>query len=369
MLSRRASDRSETLSRSQSPPAENINNSAGRNPVDTYYNVYRDLSEKVAWELQQTSTSALDARSGGSFTPNTFTLQDWVASTKYLQQTRRKNSASSTLTGAAFKHASHRSATVLMPYLVLDAVGFQDDFYLSLLDTFGTLLAIALGSQVHIRLANSITTLSLPSLDTSVTFLSAQLIAIGTEIGTLEIWDFTQKKKVSMTHLNFSHPTVLEPTLNGRSFSPDNTNFSPIPRINDNSMPSHTTNTIVQNRIPVLKRGESPSVVYGGLRSGSLFGVDIRLPTTHHSGSIPGGASLFLKNVHQMELCGLAMQSSQPSSHQQMYMAGEPRLATGGNDNILRIWDLRHVKESHRGVNRPLFHLEDHQAAIRALVS
>ena len=219
------------------------------------------------------------------------------------------------------------------PYLILDSVGFVDDFYLSLLATHGSSLAISLGSQVHIKNGDCICAFPIGSMVTSVEFLNSHRIAIGTERSILEIWDVVKQQKISSLDLSACGAETEE----GASTEG------------------------VHNRIPILKGGSSEHVVYGGMRSGTLFGVDVR---SIGAGSIPSTASIFLRNAHSMELCGLAFNKE------------TQLLASGGNDNLLRIWDIRKCKSgtspsrsSRYGTMRPLFHLEDHQAAIRALVS
>ena len=58
---------------------------------------------------------------------------------------------------------------------------------------------------------------------------------------------------------------------------------------------------------------------------------------------------------HTQEVCGLKWS---PSGTQ---------LASGGNDNLLNIWDDRYLNSSSQVVDQPLHRLDAHQAAVKAL--
>lgn len=84
---------------------------------------------------------------------------------------------------------------------------------------------------------------------------------------------------------------------------------------------------------------------FSGSRSGSIHHHDVRV-SDHHVGTL---------TCHTQEVCGLKW------SRDGKY------LASGGNDNLLLIWDAN--VGSGGGVTSPLFTLTHHQAAVKVSVT
>ncbi len=89
-----------------------------------------------------------------------------------------------------------------VPFKVLDAPALQDDFYLNLVDWSSTnILAVGLGSCVYLWSATSSKVTKLYDLGSSDSVTSVQwsnrgnLLAVGTNSGSLQVWD-TQKGKM-----------------------------------------------------------------------------------------------------------------------------------------------------------------------------
>lgn len=87
---------------------------------------------------------------------------------------------------------------------------------------------------------------------------------------------------------------------------------------------------------PLLSSGGRDSVV---------MHHDVRVQE-HRIGTLRG---------HVQEVCGLKWS---PSGNQ---------LASGGNDNILNVWDDRYMASANGVCDQPLFRLDQHQAAVKAL--
>ena len=87
-----------------------------------------------------------------------------------------------------------------------------------------------------------------------------------------------------------------------------------------------------------------PMLSSGG-RDSTIVHHDVR-ESRHKVGSLKG---------HTQEVCGLKWS---PSGTQ---------LASGGNDNILNIWDDRYTAAPHQQCEQPLHRLDAHQAAVKAL--
>jgi cell division cycle protein 20 (cofactor of APC complex) len=87
-------------------------------------------------------------------------------------------------------------------------------------------------------------------------------------------------------------------------------------------------------------------VLSSGGRDSTILHHDVRI-AEHKVGTLRG---------HAQEVCGLKWS---PSGNQ---------LASGGNDNILNIWDDRYASSSNGSCDMPVHRLEQHQAAVKALV-
>lgn len=86
-------------------------------------------------------------------------------------------------------------------------------------------------------------------------------------------------------------------------------------------------------------------VLSSGGRDSVILHHDVRI-AEHKVGTLRG---------HAQEVCGLKWS---PSGTQ---------LASGGNDNILNIWDDRYTASSNGLCDQPMFRLDQHQAAVKAL--
>jgi cell division cycle protein 20 (cofactor of APC complex) len=82
-----------------------------------------------------------------------------------------------------------------------------------------------------------------------------------------------------------------------------------------------------------------------GSRDSTIMHHDVRVPE-HKIGCLKG---------HTQEVCGLKWS---PSGN---------LLASGGNDNLLNIWDDRYQSSNNNTTDQPLHRLDAHQAAVKAL--
>lgn len=89
------------------------------------------------------------------------------------------------------------------PYKVLDAPALQDDFYLNLIDwSEQNILAVGLGSAVYLWAPESgkVTKLCdlslLDSISSLVWLKKSQYLAVGTNLGELNVWDVNKMVKV-----------------------------------------------------------------------------------------------------------------------------------------------------------------------------
>ena len=87
-----------------------------------------------------------------------------------------------------------------------------------------------------------------------------------------------------------------------------------------------------------MKSAEKQTIFFSGSRSGAIHQHDVRV-AAHHIGSLVS---------HTQEVCGL------------QWSPGGKLLASGGNDNVLNIWD-----QSQTGL--PLHNITHHQAAVKVL--
>jgi cell division cycle protein 20 (cofactor of APC complex) len=72
---------------------------------------------------------------------------------------------------------------------------------------------------------------------------------------------------------------------------------------------------------------------------------DVRV-AEHRVGTLKG---------HAQEVCGLR------------WSPWGTQLASGGNDNLLNVWDDRYLSSQHTTTDQPLFRLDAHQAAVKAI--
>ncbi|KAH7334839.1 WD40-repeat-containing domain protein [Rhizoctonia solani] len=194
------------------------------------------------------------------------------------------------------------------PYKVLDAPELKDDFYLNLVDWSSTnLLGVGLGSCVYLWSAESSKVVKLCELGnvnpvTSVSWVQkGSTVAIGTQNGEILIYDATTLQK--------------QRTLTGHA-----------------------------SRVGAL--AWSNYTLSSGSRDRTILNFDVRLP--------PASATVSKLHGHRQEICGLKW--SAPSDE---FVRDPVMLASGGNDNKLFVWDLRHPT--------PLWKFHEHTAAVKAI--
>ncbi|CAE6484712.1 substrate-specific activator of APC-dependent proteolysis [Rhizoctonia solani] len=194
------------------------------------------------------------------------------------------------------------------PYKVLDAPELKDDFYLNLVDWSSTnLLGVGLGSCVYLWSAESSKVVKLCDLGnvnpvTSVNWVQkGSTVAIGTQNGEILIYDATTLQK--------------QRTLTGHA-----------------------------SRVGAL--AWSNYTLSSGSRDRTILNFDVRLP--------PASATVSKLAGHRQEICGLKW--SCPSDE---FVRDPVMLASGGNDNKLFVWDMRHPT--------PLWKFHEHIAAVKAI--
>ncbi|KAK6202598.1 anaphase promoting complex, Cdc20, Cdh1, and Ama1 subunits [Scheffersomyces amazonensis] len=205
--------------------------------------------------------------------------------------------------------ASARASKIpTAPERVLDAPGFVDDFYLNLLAWSSTnLLAIGLEDAVYIWNASTgsvgiLCELPNKTLVTSLRWSDdGSYISIGKEDGLIEIWDIESNTKL-------------------RTLNCDN----------------HQTRIACQSW--------NNHMLTSGSRIGNIYHSDVRSPQQITSKA---------ENIHTAEVCGIE------------YRSDGIQFASGGNDNLVSIWDVRQSHSS--STAQPLFTKTNHKAAVKAL--
>lgn len=215
----------------------------------------------------------------------------------------------------------------MVPERVLDAPGLVDDFYLNLLAwSLINLLAIGLEDSVYIWNATTgavklLCNLPNKMLVTSLRWSSdGSFISIGKEDGFIEIWDVSSNTKLR--------------TLN---------------------CGDHKTRIVAQSWFQ--------NMLTTGSKIGSIYHTDVRL-SSHYIKK--------LENFHDAEVCGI-----EHKFDGQIFLSG-------GNDNLVCIWDIRHcyslinpnnlheLRNGNRNstsniVAQPLFTKTNHKAAVKAI--
>jgi WD40 repeat protein len=200
------------------------------------------------------------------------------------------------------------------PERVLDAPALRDDFYLKLID-WGPchLLAVALGATLYIwepvsGQAKEIFTCPSGNYIASLKWITTggHVIAAGLSDGRLEIWDVELVKRLR---------TILHDSLGVM-----------VPRIG----------ALAWNK----------NILSSGNRQGAIYHTDVRQ-----------SRSYFRKigHAHMQEICGLTWS---PDGLQ---------LASGGNDNLVNIFELRERGGKLKASANALFCFKAHQAAVKAL--
>lgn len=195
------------------------------------------------------------------------------------------------------------------PERVLDAPGLVDDFYLNLLAwSLTNLLAIGLEDAVYVWNASTgsvglLCELPNKTLVTSLKWSDdGSYISIGKDDGLVEIWDIETNSKL-------------------RTLNCDNHNT----RIASQAWYQH--------------------ILTSGSRLGNIYHSDVRV--AQHVVNR-------LKDTHLAEVCGIE------------YKSDGQQFSSGGNDNLVCIWDIR---LSHNSTStQPLFSKLSHRAAVKALL-
>lgn len=193
------------------------------------------------------------------------------------------------------------------PDRVLDAPGLIDDFYLNLLAwSSSNLLAIGLEDTVYVWNATTgsvglLCELPNKTLVTSLKWSEdGSYISIGKDDGFIEIWDIETNSKL-------------------RTLNCDN----------------HLTR--------VASQAWNQHILTSGSRIGNLYHSDVRVPQ-HFSTKF--------EDTHLAEICGIE------------YKSDGQQFSTGGNDNLVCIWDVR----SSNNTQQPLFVKNTHKAAVKSLL-
>lgn len=197
-------------------------------------------------------------------------------------------------------NAQSRRRIPSAPERVLDAPGLVDDYYLNLLDwSSGNQVAIGLERSVYVWSADSGTVSSLLECPTDTYISSVKWSGDGAYVG---VGLGTGEVQI----WDVEEGTKLR------------------------SMIGHET------RVGVM--GWNKHILSTGARSGLVYNHDVRI-AQHKVAELSG---------HTGEVCGLE------------WRADGAQLATGGNDNLVNIWDAR-------SLSAPKFTKTNHRAAVKAL--
>ena len=198
------------------------------------------------------------------------------------------------------KSAQFRRRIQTAPERVLDAPGLVDDYYLNLLDwSSGNQVAIGLERNVYVWSAESGTVSSLLETSPDTYVSSVKWSGDGAYVG------------VGLGSGEIQIWDVEEGTKLRSMFGHD-------------------------SRVGVM--GWSKHTLSSGARSGLVHNHDVRV-AQHKTADLVS---------HSSEVCGLEWRSD------------GAQLATGGNDNLVSIWDAR-------SLNAPKFKKTNHRAAVKAL--
>ena len=194
------------------------------------------------------------------------------------------------------------------PERILDAPELLDDYYLNLLDwNSSNVLGVALGDSIYLWNASD---------------------------GSIQQLMQTSGEQTHVTSLSW----VQEGNYMAVGTSDNKVQIWDVERLKQvRSMSGHRA------RVSSLS-WNGPMLSSGG-RDSVVLHHDVRV-AEHKVGMLRG---------HAQEVCGLKWS---PSGNQ---------LASGGNDNILNIWDDRYASSTNGACEQPLFRLDAHQAAVKAL--
>ena len=186
------------------------------------------------------------------------------------------------------------------PQRVLDAPDLRDDYYLNLMDwNDGNVLAIALDRTVYLWNATTCSIDRLMSVDDADNYI-----------------------------------TSVSWAAEG-SFLAVGTNTNDVQIFDAGALRKIRTMRSHEARVGSL--AWNSWMLSSGSRDSTIHNHDVRV-AEHHIGTLEG---------HHQEVCGLK------------WSGDGNQLASGGNDNLLHIWDAR--------TTTPKFQLQDHQAAVKAL--
>ena len=194
------------------------------------------------------------------------------------------------------------------PERILDAPELLDDYYLNLLDwNSSNVLGVALGDSIYLWNAND---------------------------GEIQ--------QLMQTVGEHSHVTSLSWVQEGNYMAVGTSDHKV--QIWDTEQLKQVR-TMSGHRARVSSLSWSGPVLSSGGRDSVVLHHDVRI-AEHKVGTLRG---------HTQEVCGLRWS---PSGNQ---------LASGGNDNLLNIWDDRYTASTNGICDQPLFRCDQHQAAVKAL--
>lgn len=190
------------------------------------------------------------------------------------------------------------------PFKILDAPGLLEDFYLNLMDwSSNNILSVSLGDTVYLWNADA---------------------------GTIETLTSTEAHDDCITSVSW---------LQGGNYLAVGTNNCEVQVWDAERMACIRKMRSHSARVGSL--AWNGPVLSSGSRDTQIHNHDVRIQD-HHVATLAG---------HSQEICGLKWNSS------------GTQLASGGNDNIVNIWD----NTPQSAVWRPKFTFDHHQAAVKAL--
>ncbi|GAA5892106.1 hypothetical protein JCM5296_004062 [Sporobolomyces johnsonii] len=236
-----------------------------------------------------------------------------------LSQYARLPNKGSTASSTSSANAASRRKIPTAPERVLDAPGMLDDYYLNLLDWSSTnLVAIGLAESVYVWNAAS-------GSVTELCHVGSGDASTATEGGDEYICSvkFTEDGSHLAVGLA-SGPVQIYDVCAGQLVR---------------TMAGHPS------RVPSLSW--SGAIVASGCRSGEIWNSDVRV-AQHCVAQLRG---------HRGEVCGLEWR---PEIAGGLSGGGQGLLASGGNDNVVNVWDGRMT-------NAPKMCKTNHTAAVKAL--
>ena len=225
-----------------------------------------------------------------------------------IQYPLPKKSFSKALASSNAQKQAFRSINAL-PFKVLDAPGILDDYYLNLLAwSSQNVLAVALGSSLYLWNASNGQVTELTCIVEEGAYFSSvawsadgNYLSLGTNDGFIQVWDVETNQKLR------TMPGCAEE--------------------------SFRIGTLAWNNY----------LLSSGCRGGYIVNHDTRV-RAHVQHTLRG---------HAQEVCGLEWSDNANNSASSL-------LCSGGNDNLVNIWDLRRHEE-------PVLSFSQHQAAVKAV--